>query len=469
MNLEHHLRVSLPPEAEISGDDVLSIRGRKISVAGLPKPVRARLPDLLDGRYTIPELGQRVLNEGTAADNFALHGFIARLQVDGSLLRTLDDGDRPLLTLEPMSNRFIFRPEDIDEDSRWRLSRFALLRRDGERLVVETPASCARLLLHDERGAALFATLVRPCSMAKLIHSGPLSSHATARFAIALLRSAAIVIGPDDRDQDFDDPASAQGWWEFHDLLFHTRSRMGRYDRAYGGTFHRQGQRPPPPLLKDPAEQVIEMQPPDLSRMPQSEPPFIQVLESRRSRRDYGEHGPTIDQLSEFLYRAARIQTVLATPDGDMDYSYRPHPAGGAIHELEIYPVVARCEGLEAGVYHYNPKEHQLDVLAPIEERTRRLLNSAWFIADRRSPIQIYLGITARFQRMQWKYQSMVYATILKNVGALYQTFYLVATAMGLAPVALGGGDSELFGEILGLDYYEECLVGEFLLGKPEK
>jgi SagB-type dehydrogenase family enzyme len=80
-------------------------------------------------------------------------------------------------------------------------------------------------------------------------------------------------------------------------------------------------------------------------------------------------------------------------------------------------------------------------------------------------PPQVLLVIAARFQRMQLKYQSMTYSVILKNVGALYQTMYLVATAMGLAPCALGGGHSDLFAQAAGLSYLEETSVGEFLLG----
>ena len=78
---------------------------------------------------------------------------------------------------------------------------------------------------------------------------------------------------------------------------------------------------------------------------------------------------------------------------------------------------------------------------------------------------QVLIIIAARFQRLSWKYQSMAYNVLLKNVGALYQTMYLVATAMDLAPCALGGGDSDLFARATGLDYYAETSVGEFLLG----
>jgi SagB-type dehydrogenase family enzyme len=81
---------------------------------------------------------------------------------------------------------------------------------------------------------------------------------------------------------------------------------------------------------------------------------------------------------------------------------------------------------------------------------------------------QVLITITARFQRLSWKYQSIAYSVLLKDVGALYQTMYLVATAMDLAPCALGGGNSDLFAVAAGLDYYSETSVGEFLLGsKP--
>jgi oxazoline/thiazoline dehydrogenase len=49
----------------------------------------------------------------------------------------------------------------------------------------------------------------------------------------------------------------------------------------------------------------------------------------------------------------------------------------------------------------------------------------------------------------------------------LYQTIYLAATAMGLAPCAIGGADADLFARAAGTDYYAETSVGEFLLENP--
>ena len=64
--------------------------------------------------------------------------------------------------------------------------------------------------------------------------------------------------------------------------------------------------------------------------------------------------------------------------------------------------------------------------------------------------------------------EPVAYERVLKQVGALFQTMYLSATAMGLAPCALGGGDSALFARLAGADPNHETSVGEFLLGsKP--
>ena len=79
--------------------------------------------------------------------------------------------------------------------------------------------------------------------------------------------------------------------------------------------------------------------------------------------------------------------------------------------------------------------------------------------------MQVVVILAARFRRLTWKYSSIAYALILKHVGVVYQTMYLTATAMGLAPCALGGGDSDLFARASGVDYYDESSVGEFLLG----
>jgi SagB-type dehydrogenase family enzyme len=77
----------------------------------------------------------------------------------------------------------------------------------------------------------------------------------------------------------------------------------------------------------------------------------------------------------------------------------------------------------------------------------------------------VLVTMAARFARVSWKYRSIAYATTLRHTGVVYQTMYLVATAMGLAPCGLGNGDADLAARAFGLDYLSESSVGDFILG----
>jgi SagB-type dehydrogenase family enzyme len=92
-------------------------------------------------------------------------------------------------------------------------------------------------------------------------------------------------------------------------------------------------------------------------------------------------------------------------------------------------------------------------------------LRDAQASAGLAQPPPLLITLASRFQRRSWKYAAIAYANTLKHVGVLYQTMYLVATAMGLAPCALGWGDADLFAAAVGTAYYAESSVGEFLLG----
>ena len=56
----------------------------------------------------------------------------------------------------------------------------------------------------------------------------------------------------------------------------------------------------------------------------------------------------------------------------------------------------------------------------------------------------------------------MAYALMLKQVGILHQTIYLVATAMRLSLCTLEGGNFD-FIKAVGCDYYVETSVEEFV------
>jgi SagB-type dehydrogenase family enzyme len=263
--------------------------------------------------------------------------------------------------------------------------------------------------------------------------------------------------------------------WEFHDLLFHSRSRRGRWDAPFGATY-RLAHRPPPPALKPIDDgDWQDLFRPDIERLMREDPPLAQVTEQRRSVRQYGAEPITAKQLGEFLFRTARVtrhwQSEVSAPSGPltMDFTARPYPSGGGLYELEVYLAVKNCAGVEPGLHYYDPQGHRLQALCGATRDVEGLLADAAASAGiAAQSLQVLVVLAARFSRTAWKYESIAYALTLKHVGVVFQTMYLAATAMGLAPCAVGCGDSDLFARAAGTDWCVETSVGEFLLGSKE-
>jgi SagB-type dehydrogenase family enzyme len=93
-------------------------------------------------------------------------------------------------------------------------------------------------------------------------------------------------------------------------------------------------------------------------------------------------------------------------------------------------------------------------------------LAAAEFAMDAPAPPQILITIAARFGRISWKYTSIAYSLILKDVGVLLQTFYMMATDMGLGGCAIGTSNIDLFAKMTGIEFHVEGPVGQFALGR---
>ena len=378
-----------------------------------------------------------------------------------------------LATLVPIAPPYVFAARAALPDRLYRLSRFAYLRRSGEVMVLESPLACARVVVHDDRAAAFIQALARPSEARELGLRVPDLETVAAAQLLGLLVAAGMVteVGDDGAVAEDEDPALR--CWEFHDLLFHCRSRAGRHDAPIGATYRHAGRLEQSPSLKPAASaQTVELWRPDPARLERDDPPFARVVEERRSIRQYAAEPITDRQLGEFLFRVARVKDrrewEAATSAGPvrMESASRPYPAGGGLYELEVYAVVQACRGLDPGLYHYAPAAHGLERLAGRREEVWALLSDAARSAGvAPEGLQVLLILASRYPRLAWKYTSLAYALTLKHVGVVYQTMYLAATAMGLAPCALGCGDSDLFARAAGIDYYAETSVGEFLLG----
>ena len=385
---------------------------------------------------------------------------------------------KPFATQIILTSDFQLPSRAISKDSKYVLSRFAYVHRDQSDLVLECPLSHARIVLHHRLATACLHALAEPVSVSQFCKRIAGLSVTTARDLMKMLWSSQMIWDVDENGEPDEDRRTDLQCWEFHDLVFQSRSRAGRHDTPAGGTCRFAGKFNPPSVLKEMPNDLppVSLYKPDLKKLQKTDPPFAQVQEERRSIREYSSTPISVRQLGEFLYRVGRIadysKTQIALPGSSIlfEFAPRPYPGGGALYELELYPLVQHCQNLNHGFYYYDPDQHRLlrisNITPTVEALIRDASRATTVPAEK---IQVLLVISARFQRIAWKYSSMAYATILKNVGVLYQTMYLAATAMGLAPCAVGYGNSDTFARAAHTEYYTETSVGEFLLGSKRE
>jgi SagB-type dehydrogenase family enzyme len=382
--------------------------------------------------------------------------------------------DKDQVVIEPQGSDYWPRMAKFGTSERVVLSRFAYSRRRGNDMVLESPRAGALFRICDPQIAATLATLSTPQKISRLRRQDGFPGVEL----LALLLDCQILFK---LDAASDGLRASEGdenlvMWDFHDLLFHTRSTEGRHSNPLGGLYPHAGVIAPPPAVRPrwPGKKI------DLREFSAAAEanisPFAKLLGERHSIRDFDDRHPiTLAELSRFLDLTSRVQSRWQSkPDfddsgPDVEFTTRPYPSAGSAYELEVYLAVANCEGLARGFYHYDAGEH---ALVPIDVRTHELdaqLTAAEFAMGASAAPQILITIAARFGRISWKYSSIAYSLILKDVGVLLQTLYLMATDMGLGGCAIGTTNIDLFAKMTGQEFHVEGPVGQFALGRGKE
>jgi SagB-type dehydrogenase family enzyme len=353
------------------------------------------------------------------------------------------------------------------------LSRFAYMRRRGNEMVLESPRAGALFKICNPKIASAIAILSTPHQLKRLRRQDAFPGV----DLLALLLDCQILFRIDRARDSSLRPGEGNDdlvLWDFHDLLFHARSTEGRHANPLGGIYTYAGVISPLPAVRPrwPGKKI------DLRKFSDSEAmsPTAKLLRERHSTRIFDDRQPiTLAELSQFLDRTARVQSRwksgLDLGDGGpiVTYAARPYPSGGGCYELELYLAIDKCEGLSRGFYHYDAGGHALVQIGVRPHEFEALLTSAEFAMGAPAAPQILITIAARFGRISWKYSSLAYALILKDVGVMLQTLYIMATDMGLGGCAIGSTNIDLFAKMTGIEFHVEGPVGQFAIGRGTK
>jgi SagB-type dehydrogenase family enzyme len=457
-------------ETHANGEIVASFDGYSVGLGTFGAGVAGRAQDLRTG------LPLASFASGTTIDK-EIDRLVRRLARHGLLEYCVrhPSGGEDQVVIEPQVAEYWPRTPKLANADALILSRFAYIRRRGQEMVLESPRADALFKICDPKVATAIALLSVPQQVKRLRRSDGFPG----LELLALLVDSRILFKIDaatDRGLRAAEGDDGFVLWDFHDLLFHTRSTAGRHANPVGGLYTYAGIVPPLPAVRPrwPGQKIDLRNAAGAHSHPTSSIPGL--LQGRHSTRSFDDQRPiTLAELSQFLDHTARVQSTWESrmDAGDaspvLSYAVRPYPSAGASYELELYLSIDNCEGLARGFYHYDAGGHALVSIGVHTHEFEALLKEAELAMDVPAAPQILITIAARFGRMTWKYSSIAYALILKDVGALIQTFYMMATDMGLGGCAIGSTNVDLFAKMTGIEFHVEGPVGQFAIGRASK
>ncbi len=235
---------------------------------------------------------------------------------------------------------------------------------------------------------------------------------------------------------------------------FHFATKDFNYTQPPGSFFKRYLAESPQPAFLKSYGKVPRIQLPRQSA-PHSE--FEHVLLARKTHRDFSRKHIPLNVISTLLHHTWGVTgRIDAPPFGRL--FHKTSPSAGARHPGEVYMLAMRVGGLAQGLYHYDGLHHRLERIGS----ARAVKKAAAYAADQDfvADASAVFIMTAVFPRVLWKYRfARSYRVVLLDAGHLCQTFYLVATWLGLAPFCTAALKDTLIEQELGLDGISESVL----------
>ena len=256
------------------------------------------------------------------------------------------------------------------------------------------------------------------------------------------------------------DEAIAELGWDFESAAFHLAKRFEGFRGEMAPPVDR-----PSPVFKD----VTGGETFDLP-LSESRSDLQRVLLRRRTHRSFDSSAElSTEQLSALLHTVWGAQAYGFDRHGSPVLA-KTSPSGGSLHPLEAYPLVAGVQGVVPGLHHYSVRRHALELIERLEpDAVRELAEHFTAGQDWFSGAQALFVVTARFERSYSKYREDpgAYQSLLLEAGHFSQTFYLVATELGLGPFVTSVVNHADIDRRLGLDPYREGVLAVLGCGVP--
>ena len=233
-----------------------------------------------------------------------------------------------------------------------------------------------------------------------------------------------------------DVPASVQAVIQYH--AFSTASRSGVFKRAAGVEWGS----PPPPFKRYEQAKTIA-----LTRGAPGGASLGDMLAMPAS----GRGRLNLARLGEMLYLSAGITLQRG------GNALRAAPSSGALFPSELYVIARSVDGLEPGLYHYDPEHHRLDVLGALP---------ATLGAAEADQADAAIVLSAVFRRTGYKYHNRAYRYAAADAGHLLENVRLGAHRAAMHARLLQAFDDAAAARAIRVDGVEEGVLAVMALNR---
>jgi SagB-type dehydrogenase family enzyme len=173
-----------------------------------------------------------------------------------------------------------------------------------------------------------------------------------------------------------------------------------------------------------------------------------EAMKGRITARDMRPVPLSLTDLSTLLYYAYGVTRT--NEENDFPHPFRTVPSAGGLFPLEIYFHHNYVEGLDAGLYHYNPMQQEVSHLLRGDQSRR--IQELLIQPELAINSSVLIFITAFFERNSFKYGERGYRFAHLEAGHVAQNINLTARGLGLGTVNIGGFLDGKTDEFLRLD-----------------
>jgi len=170
-----------------------------------------------------------------------------------------------------------------------------------------------------------------------------------------------------------------------------------------------------------------------------------------------------VSMLGTLLLRTAGLLKEWTNPSGKT-WHFRAAGCTGARYHLELYAVTGDLNGLSAGVYHYDPRDHSLRQLREGDYRGAAVEATGNLPAAAQAPVLFVC--TSEFWRNAWRYQERAYRHTWWDLGTLAANLLALSASMELPAQALMGFADGQVNQLIGVDGEQEAALAVFAIGR---